>query len=223
MAVRILGTLLLCLSLWLGVSGCSSCDKKSDTPQTPSSTPAPEAAKTQVPADRLMGLSLNGQSPETLAKQSGDPNVLDAADLGQYFQIFQTDYLESVLKAALSQIDTGKPLQGIVVYFGAAPKKLAVKCVADLSPDSCLVEPAAFDCNEALPKKSWSDEIYPKICLSIGRVKVLQARFLVAGFDGDNTTWFNDLGDNAVKRGVESGKIVWGENKADLMTIYCPP
>jgi hypothetical protein len=197
-----------------------ACGKKEEKPGTDGATPIP---KLQIPADRLLGLTFNGQAADHLARQSGDPMLLESSDLAQFFQFFQLDYLEKVLKLAQSQIDTGKPLKGINLYFGAVPKKYAAKCAQDLAGSTCLVEPVAFDCNEALPQKNWTDENYAKICMSVGRLKALNPQLLVAAFDGDNTVWYQDMSNAGVKRGVESGKIAWGDAKAELLAVYPPP
>lgn len=197
-----------------------ACSKKEEKPVGPAvATPGP---KIMIPADSLQGLSLNGQAPDHLARQTGDPAQLEASDLAQFFQLFELDYFEKVLQLAQTQIATGKPLKGITLLFGSVPKRYAASCVKETSPDTCLAEPVAFDCNEVLPPKNWTEENHAKICQSLGRIKLLNPKMLVAAFDGDNTIWYQDVSNAGIKRGVESGKILWGEGKAELMSVYPP-
>ena len=201
---------------------CKKTTPDTNLPATPApkedSSVAPFA--TPLPSARLMGLKVNGQSPDDIARQSGDPTLLEGSDLVKDFQLENNLYTQQVLKAILSTMDSGKPLKGQYLYFGVLPKKYASHCQQDAGPDTCWIEPTVFECSGAIQQKNWTEENYSKICQSIGRLKILNPRTLIAAFDGDNTTWYQDVGEAILRRGVESGKIVWGEGRADFFPLY---
>jgi len=204
------------------ISALGSCTKKKPTPP-PQPTPKPRIQKISLPVSQLMGLNINGKKIQEIAAKSPDPQVLDAQDLGQFFEIQNPKYLEHALKIIENQLQSGAPLKNISVFLGGLSKKYAAQCLEDLDEERCLIEPVAFNCSEALPQKNWSEENYSKLCPRIGRLKAFKPNYLVALFDGDNTLWYQDLGDAGVKQGVDSKRIQWDDGKAELMQVFPIP
>ncbi len=196
-----------------------ACEKEAEVPvsATPAAQPVLQAP---IAGSRLAGLTLNGQVPDQVARQSGDPVMLEVSDLTQVFQVSNTEYLAKALKLAQAQIDSGKPLKGIHLYFGILPKKYAAKCESEASPTTCHFEAYSLDCNEALPQRNWTEEVYAKLCFSAGRLKAYNPKYLVAAFGADDTLWYQEVGNAAMKRALDSGKLAWGDSRADLLGVY---
>lgn len=209
--------LFLLLVPW-AFAGCGK-----DASEEPQPTGAPQIQKSSIQVSQLLGLKINSRPVEEVAGKSPDPMVLDAQDLQESFGIKDAAYLEQTLQLIQSQLQSGNPLKFISIFTGTLPKKYAAKCAVDVDQDTCLIEPVAFNCSEALAPKSWSAPNYFKMCDRLGRIKAYNPNYLVAVFDGDNTLWYQDVSNAGVKQGVESKKIIWEEARAELLGVYPIP
>lgn len=201
-----------------------ACRKKTAPAPETTEAAAPQIVKIVLPVSQLAGLQINDREVESIAGLSDDLNSLSGADLGQAFDIQDSDYQEQVLELIQSQLQSGSPLKDVLIYLGRLPKKYAAQCVpsetANATDETCLIQPLAFYCGEALKPQNWTAENYQALCHSLGRLKAYKADYLVTLFDGDNTLWYQDVSNAGVKRGVAAKRVQWGLGKAELLPVY---
>lgn len=201
--------------------GCRKKTAPAPEAQTPPKVEVPEIV---LPVAQLEGLKINDQEVEQIAALSEEPQSLTGSDLAQAFKIEDKAYQEQSLKLIQSQLQSGSPLKDVLVYLGRLPKKYAAQCASleaePLEKETCLIEPLAFYCREALATQNWTPANYQALCQSLGRFKAYNPNYLVALFDGDNTLWYQDVSNAGVKRGVDSKRIQWAPGKAELLPVY---
>src|SRR5215470_17827823 len=96
-ALRRFNSIILPVLSFLAIAFLTSCQNKNPPSPPPQASFPPTPTTPSLAVPQLLGLSLNGQSVEQIAAQSGDPQSLESQDLSKAFGIADLAYLDQVM------------------------------------------------------------------------------------------------------------------------------